>query len=104
MTFSLPVNDAYFCFELTGASDHDTVIQNNITFMRSVINISLPQHFTKEVERGVKQLHFASKSEFFRHLLREWMAGDLVIELEESRAQHKAGKSKLLKKTKDLWV
>lgn len=71
--------------------------------MRSVINISLPQHFTTEVERGVKEYHFASKSEFFRHLLREWMAGDLVLGLEESRAEHKAGKSKVLKQAKDLW-
>lgn len=71
--------------------------------VRSIINISLPPVLTKEVNRGVKQFHFASKSEFFRHLLREWLSGHLATELEEGRREYKTGKAKKLKKLKDLW-
>lgn len=71
--------------------------------MRNVINISLPTHLTKEVEKSVRKQHFASKSEFFRHLLREWLAGRLAVELEEGRREHKAGKTKTLRSVKDLW-
>ncbi len=71
--------------------------------MRTVVNISLPQSLTKEVERGVKDLHFASKSEFFRHLVREWLAGHLASELEESRREYAKGKAKKLVNMKDLW-
>lgn len=71
--------------------------------MRNIVNISLPQNMTKEVERGVKQFHFASKSEFFRHLLREWLAGRLAADLEESRQEYKAGKGKVLRNPRELW-
>ena len=62
--------------------------------MRNVVNISLPVQLTQEVERGVRELHFASKSEFFRHLVREWLAGHLLQELEESRLECLQGKAK----------
>lgn len=71
--------------------------------MRNVVNISLPLDLTKVVEKGVKSHHFASKSEFFRHLLREWMAGKLLIELQEGELEHKAGKTKKLTSMKNLW-
>ncbi|MBI4256872.1 ribbon-helix-helix protein, CopG family [Candidatus Uhrbacteria bacterium] len=71
--------------------------------MRTIVNISLPQALTKEVERGIKDLHFASKSEFFRHLVREWLAGNLALELQESRNEYTAGKAKKLIRMKDLW-
>ena len=71
--------------------------------MRNIINISLPESMTKEVEHRVKQLHFASKSEFFRHLVREWMAGRLAADLEESRNEYRKGKAKKLKSVKELW-
>jgi len=71
--------------------------------MRSVINISLPPQLTKWVEEIVKKKHFASKSEFFRYLLREWMAGNLAHEFEEGRHEENEGKTKELRSVKDLW-
>lgn len=71
--------------------------------MRQVVNISLPASLTKEVDRGVKENHFSSKSEFFRHLLRQWLAGDLLVEIQESRQEYKAGKAKPLANVKALW-
>lgn len=71
--------------------------------MRNVINISLPPQLTHLVEKTVQDRHFASKSEFFRHLLREWMAGRLARELEDGRREYRAGKAKVLKSMKGLW-
>lgn len=72
--------------------------------MRSVLNISLPQSLTHEVDRAVKARHFASKSEFFRYLLREWLAGRLANELEEGREEYRRGKTKKLYSTKEIWI
>ena len=71
--------------------------------MRSVINISLPSQLTQKVEATVKAQNFASKSEFFRYLLREWMAGRLAKDLEEGRKEYRTGKTKVLRSMKDLW-
>ncbi|HLD21111.1 MAG TPA: ribbon-helix-helix domain-containing protein [Patescibacteria group bacterium] len=71
--------------------------------MRTIVNISLPKALTKEVERGIKNLHFASKSEFFRHLVREWLAGNLALELQASRNEYATGKAKKLVRVKDIW-
>ena len=71
--------------------------------MRNIINISLPPVLTKKVEDAVRTENFASKSEFFRHLLREWMAGRLAHEFEEGRKEHRAGKTKRLNSMKALW-
>ena len=45
---------------------------------------------------------FASKSEFIRSLLRDWMENNLYGELEKSRREFTSGKGKLLKSLKDL--
>jgi len=71
--------------------------------MRSVINISLPSQLTKAVENELKNKHFASKSEFFRYLLREWLAGRLAIDLEKGRKEYRTGSAKILKTMKSLW-
>lgn len=71
--------------------------------MRSVINISLPPQLTQKVEAAVRERHYASKSEFFRYLLREWMAGRLANDLEEGRKEHRTGKTKVLGSMKNLW-
>ncbi len=71
--------------------------------MRSIINISLPPQLTQKVEAAVRERHYASKSEFFRYLLREWMAGRLAHDLEEGRKEHRTGKTKILRSMKDLW-
>ncbi len=70
--------------------------------MRTVVNISLPLTMVKVVETTVKKQSYASKSEFFRMLLRLWMEGQLKEELEESRSELKKGKGKLLKSLKNL--
>jgi len=41
--------------------------------------LTLPAKLTEQVEWAVKEYNFASKSEFFRQLLREWIAKKLVI-------------------------
>ena len=70
--------------------------------MRTVVNISLPKQLSAVVEKTVASGQYASKSEFFRSLLRLWLEGKLVEELEKSRAEFKTGKGKLLKSLKDL--
>ncbi len=70
--------------------------------MRAVVNISLPMPMVRVVEQTVKDRSYASKSEFFRMLLRLWMEGQLKEELEESRAELRAGKGKLLRSLKNL--
>jgi len=70
--------------------------------MRSVINISLPIQLTKIVEKEVAGGEYASKSEFFRMLLRSWLEGRLVIDLKKSRDELKTGDGKLLKSLSDL--
>ena len=67
--------------------------------MRTVVNISLPTELSKIVDKTVATGEYASKSEFFRHLLRIWIARE---ELEESRKELKSGKGKLLKSLADL--
>lgn len=70
--------------------------------MRNVVNISLPSSMTEFVDEAVKKGRYATKSEFFRSLLRLWAEGKLSEELEESRHEMRAGKGKLLRSLKDL--
>lgn len=70
--------------------------------MRTIVNISLPIQLTKIVDKEVESGGYASKSEFFRMLLRSWMEGRLAIDLGKSRNELKAGKGKLLKSLSDL--
>lgn len=71
--------------------------------MRAVINISLPSQLSLAVEEIVSNGRFASKSEFFRLLLRNWIEeNEIAEELRQSRKELKLGKGKLLKSLKDL--
>ncbi|MFH0873310.1 MAG: ribbon-helix-helix domain-containing protein [Candidatus Komeilibacteria bacterium] len=70
--------------------------------MRQIINISLPEQTVKAVKRAVKDGEFVSTSEFFRALLRSWQEGNLLSELNASRAEIRAGKGKTLRSLKDL--
>ena len=70
--------------------------------MRKVINISLPPLMAKTVKNAVKAGNYASTSEFFRTLLRDWQENKLLDELKESQAEFDAGKGKILKSLKDL--
>ena len=70
--------------------------------MREVINISLPKELNKSVEKLVKEGKYATKSEFFRDLLRMWIEGKILRELTESRKELVSGRGKLLRSLKDL--
>ena len=70
--------------------------------MREIINISLPSPMAKTVKTAVKTGSYASTSEFFRHLLRDWQAGKLLNELNESKIEITAGKGKALSSLKTL--
>ena len=70
--------------------------------MRAVMNISLPKQMAVLINKEVNTGKYASKSEFVRSLLRTWMEGKLLRDLEKSRLEFKAGKGRLLKSLKDL--
>ncbi|MCX6785133.1 MAG: ribbon-helix-helix domain-containing protein [Candidatus Komeilibacteria bacterium] len=70
--------------------------------MREVINISLPSPMAKTVKTAVKTGDYASTSEFFRHLLRDWQEGKLLNELNKSRMEIATGKGKVLSSLKAL--
>ncbi len=71
--------------------------------MRNIINISLPVEMAKMVKKEVKEGKYASTSEFFRFLLRQYeKENKFLAEIEESRREIKAGKGKVLKSLKDL--
>jgi Arc/MetJ-type ribon-helix-helix transcriptional regulator len=70
--------------------------------MRSVINISLPQQLSWAVDKEIKKGAYATRSEFFRYLLRLWFEGKMLKELESSREELQDNKGKLLKSLKDL--
>ena len=70
--------------------------------MREIINISLPSQMAKTVKGAVKTGSYASTSEFFRELIRNWQEGKLLKELNASRAAIAAGKGKSLKSLKSL--
>ena len=70
--------------------------------MREIINISLPKELNRSVEELVKKGKYATKSEFFRELLRLWIEGKILRELAESRKELASGRGKLLRSLKDL--
>jgi Arc/MetJ-type ribon-helix-helix transcriptional regulator len=70
--------------------------------MRDVINISMPVEMVRDVNMEIKKGKFASKSEFFRHLLRMWNTQKLAVELQKERKEFKKGNYKVLRSLKDL--
>lgn len=70
--------------------------------MRNIVNISLPPQMNSLVEEELATGNYASKSEFFRSLLRLWAEGKLAKELEASRQELQSGKGKLLKSLTQL--
>lgn len=70
--------------------------------MREIINISLPEELNKAVERTIKKEHYATKSEFFREIIRMWLEGKILRELAESRKELVLGKGKILKSLRNL--
>lgn len=70
--------------------------------MREVINLSLPTDTVKAVKKAVKEGNYATTSEFFRRLLRDWQEGKLLNELNESRQEIESGSGKILRSFKDI--
>lgn len=71
--------------------------------MRDIINISLPAATAKMVRREVKKGKYASISEFFRSILRDYEEeSKFLTELEKSQKEFKAGKGVVLRSLKDL--
>lgn len=70
--------------------------------MRNIINISLPPELKKDVDKAIKSGRYATKSEFFRHLMRLWQEEQLLTELRQSQKEIALGKGKKLKSLKDL--
>lgn len=71
--------------------------------MRDVINISLPPNLTRVLKKAVKEGGYASKSEFFRHLIRQWEENTKLYEaVLESESEFKAGKGIKLTSLKSL--
>lgn len=70
--------------------------------MREIISLSLPKAMADSVDDIVKEGNYATRSEFFRDLLRMWMEGRIMSELAESRKELASGKGKVLKTLKDL--
>jgi len=70
--------------------------------MRTILNLSLPQDMALVVDAAVDSGNYASKSEFFRALLRDWMESCLLSGLKTSQKELKSGKGRLLKSLKTL--
>lgn len=70
--------------------------------MRNIMTVSLPLPLINVVEKEVKRGNYASKSEFFRYLLRQWMERKLSYELDQSKKELQQGKGKILKSLTDL--
>lgn len=74
----------------------------NNTNMRKVINISLPSQMAMKVKKEVKTGRYATTSEFFRELIRNWEEQKLLADLNESKRAMENGEGKILKSLKDL--
>lgn len=70
--------------------------------MRQIITISLPKSMADTVNHAVKTKSYVNKSEFFRHLIRNWSENELINQTLESNRQIKQGNKHLLKSFKDL--
>lgn len=81
-----------------------TIATNCVTkyYMRTIVNLSLPQDMALAVDAAVDSGNYVSKSEFFRVLLRDWMETRLYAGLKTSQRELKSGKGKLLKSLKSL--
>jgi Arc/MetJ-type ribon-helix-helix transcriptional regulator len=70
--------------------------------MRTPMTISLPDALAKDVRRDVKKGNFASASEYFRHVLREYKKMNLSNSLHKQKKDFDSGKGHVLKSLRDL--
>lgn len=71
-------------------------------YMRTVMNISLPQQMATLVRDEVDTGKYGSISEFFRELIREWQENIILAKIRKSEAELKAGKGVHLQSLRDL--
>jgi len=69
---------------------------------RNILNISLPVKMAQRIKREAKEGGYASVSEYIRYILREHDEQQELRLLEESRAEMRAGKGKVLRSLRDL--
>ena len=69
---------------------------------RNIINISLPPKMAQRVRKAAKDNEYASVSEFFRDLVREYDERELLPQLRTSQQEVIDGKGKILRSLKDL--
>lgn len=70
--------------------------------MRTIVNISLPQKLSAIVNQTVSSGKYATKSEFFREILRDWIETQTLRELKSSQKQLHQNQGVLLRSLKDL--
>ena len=70
--------------------------------MREVITISLPKELNRKVNELIEKGGYATKSEFFRDLLRMWLEGKILRDLSESRKELASGRGKLLRSLRNM--
>jgi Arc/MetJ-type ribon-helix-helix transcriptional regulator len=70
--------------------------------MRDIITISLPKKINEDIEKEMKRSNFASKSEFFRYILRWWQEEEALKDLRQSEKEIAAGLAKELESVKEL--
>lgn len=70
--------------------------------MRKIVNISLTAELDRQVNEEVKKGDYATKSEFFRDLLRVWKEEQVLREIRASKNEIRAGKGRILKSLKNL--
>lgn len=71
-------------------------------YMRTIVNISLPKEMADEIKREVKREGFASTSEFFRALMREYKKIQLARELHAQSASFNKRTWKRIRSGADL--
>lgn len=70
--------------------------------MRKIVNISLPEELEKKVKNAIRDGGYATKSEFFRDLLRLWEEEKILREIRLSQAEIAKGKGKTLRSLREL--
>lgn len=70
--------------------------------MRAILNISLPQAMVNDIKAEVRRGKYATTSEFFRDLIRNWQEDELVREINKGEAEIRAGKGIHLRSLRDL--
>lgn len=70
--------------------------------MRKIVNISLTEELDRQVNEEVEKGNYATKSEFFRDLLRVWREEQVLREVKKSKKEILSGKGKILKSLRDL--